>query len=248
MSDKLLSDEGLTDVEYLLAQEQALQQELKDALSKQNVPNFDRASAAEASTALNRIVARLQRQRFDEALAKDAQQATQSLQKLAENQGESNPQNSAKENDSPDDQNATYGQPQENQTADASANEAESSPSDSSSDQASDSSATAQDRQQANSNQASKSGNPPTSTANGMRNDGSRSGIVDGMPIGEIVVDPRQEMSHSGGANWGKLPQRLRDQMQMRSSVEFVPGYEVQTQSYFKSLQDSLGSEVDQKN
>lgn len=61
-----------------------------------------------------------------------------------------------------------------------------------------------------------------------------------GLPGKETVVDLLKSVDTSGQANWGKLPQRLRDQMQNSGSLEFTRGYERQTRDYFRNLNDAL--------
>jgi hypothetical protein len=61
-----------------------------------------------------------------------------------------------------------------------------------------------------------------------------------GMPTKQTVVDLLNSIETSGRSNWGKLPQRLRDQMQNSGSLEFTPGYERQTRDYFRNLNEAI--------
>lgn len=61
-----------------------------------------------------------------------------------------------------------------------------------------------------------------------------------GAPTKETVVDLLKSIDTSGKANWGKLPRRLREQMQNTGSLEFTRGYEQQTRDYFRNLNEAL--------
>ncbi len=84
--------------------------------------------------------------------------------------------------------------------------------------------------------------NPGSSTASedSLKPQGNNDQQVTGLPTGETIVDLLKSIDSKGGANWGKLPERLREQLANPGAVEFPVGYEEKVRDYYRQLNKAM--------
>ncbi len=75
---------------------------------------------------------------------------------------------------------------------------------------------------------------------NAQNQDQQANSVVSGLPTGETIVELLDSIEQSGLANWGKLPQRLREKMSSQKSLAIPKGYEQEVHDYYKYLNESV--------
>jgi hypothetical protein len=226
--EELMNNSNNELLEKLTEDERILQQELKEFLPSMEQDSNQRESLERATSALNRVVARLKRNRLDQALSSDAEEAKDELADLAQKSAD-------EEREKLDRQRQSQQSNNDQQNGDENNNDPQNSIAGDQSGQPKDST---KEHQSPNQNQNEQTAQTPQISSGNLVSSQGQPNEVSGLPIGDVVVAPLDRVDVSGQANWGKLPDRLREQLRQRSSVDFVPGYESQTRDYFSALNE----------